>query len=44
MNAEKLGGPVVDKAGQVVGIVVGDTVPAATIVGVDKLRGYVVPR
>jgi len=44
MNAEKLGGPVVDKADQVVGIVVGDTVPAATIVGVDKLRGYVVPR
>ncbi len=43
MNAAKLGGPVVDKAGQVVGLVVGDTVPASTIVGVDKLRGYVVP-
>lgn len=44
MNAGKLGGPVVGKAGQVVGLVVGDTVPASTIVGVDKLRGYVVPR
>jgi len=43
MNAAKLGGPVVDKAGQMVGIVVGDTVPASTIVGADRLRGYVVP-
>ncbi|MEV5962139.1 serine protease [Kribbella sp. NPDC051952] len=41
MNPAKLGGPVVDKAGQVVGLVVGDTVPASTIVGVDKLRGYI---
>ncbi|MEI8412398.1 MULTISPECIES: S1 family peptidase [unclassified Kribbella] len=44
MNAAKLGGPVVDKAGQVVGVVVGDTVPASTIIGVDKLREYVAPR
>ncbi len=44
MNAAKLGGPVVDKAGQVVGLVVGDTVPASTIIGVGKLRGYVAPK
>ncbi|MGY4772018.1 S1 family peptidase [Kribbella sp. CWNU-51] len=43
MNATKLGGPVVDKSGQVVGVVVGDTVPASTIIGVDKLRGYAAP-
>ncbi|MFF0342162.1 trypsin-like peptidase domain-containing protein [Kribbella sp. NPDC004875] len=43
MNAAKLGGPVVDKAGQVVGVVVGDTVQDSTIVGLDKLRGYAAP-
>ncbi len=43
MNQAKLGGPIVDKAGQVVGLVTGDTVPASTIVPLDKLRGYVVP-
>jgi hypothetical protein len=44
MNATKLGGPVVDKAGQVVGVVVGRTVQASTIVPLEKLRGYVAPR
>ena len=44
MNAAKLGGPVVDKAGQVVGLVVGDTVQASTIVPLEKLRAYVVPK
>jgi hypothetical protein len=41
MNAAKLGGPVVDKSGGLIGLVVGDTVQASTIVGLDKLRGYV---
>ncbi|MEU4195841.1 serine protease [Kribbella sp. NPDC026611] len=40
MNASKLGGPVVDKAGQVIGLVVGDTVQASTIVPFGKLQGY----
>jgi hypothetical protein len=44
MNAAKLGGPIVDKRGQVVGLVTGDTVQASTIVDVGKLRGYVVPK
>lgn len=43
MNAAKLGGPVVDKSGGLIGLVVGDTVQAGTIVGLDKLRGYVAP-
>jgi hypothetical protein len=43
MNAAKLGGPVVDKASQVVGLVVGNTVQASTIIGVGKLREYVAP-
>ncbi|HET6989563.1 MAG TPA: trypsin-like peptidase domain-containing protein, partial [Kribbella sp.] len=43
MNAAKLGGPVLGKSGEVVGVVVGDKVPDSTIVGVDKLRGYVAP-
>ena len=43
MNATKLGGPVVDSSGRVVGVVVGDTVPESAIVGADKLRGYVAP-
>lgn len=44
MNAAKLGGPVVDKDGQVVGLVVGDTVQAATIIGLAKLRAYTAPK
>jgi hypothetical protein len=44
MNATKLGGPVVDKDGWVVGLVVGRTVSASTIVPLEKLRGYAVPR
>ncbi|NIK57940.1 trypsin-like peptidase domain-containing protein [Kribbella shirazensis] len=43
MNAAKLGGPVVDKSGGLVGVVVGDTVQASTIVGLGKLRGYLAP-
>jgi hypothetical protein len=43
MNAAKLGGPIVDKSGQVVGLVTGDTVAASTIVPLEKLRQYVVP-
>ncbi|MGW6197719.1 S1 family peptidase [Kribbella sp. NPDC055110] len=43
MNAAKLGGPVVDKTGDLIGLVVGDTVQASTIVGLDKLQGYVAP-
>jgi hypothetical protein len=43
MDAAKLGGPVLGTSGQVVGMVVGDTVQASTIVGVDKLRAYVAP-
>lgn len=42
MNAAKLGGPVVGKSGQVVGLVVGDTLAAATIVPLGKLREYAV--
>jgi hypothetical protein len=44
MNQAKLGGPIVDKAGQVVGLVTGETVPASAIVPLEKLRAYVVPR
>jgi Trypsin-like peptidase domain len=44
MNATKLGSPVVDKTGRVVGLVVGDTVRASTIVPLEKLRGYAAPR
>ncbi|TDW81641.1 S1-C subfamily serine protease [Kribbella pratensis] len=43
MNAAKLGGPVVDKSGGLIGLVVGRTVQAGTVVGLDKLRGYVAP-
>ncbi|TCO21303.1 trypsin-like peptidase [Kribbella steppae] len=43
MNQAKLGGPIIDKTGQVVGLVTGDTVPASTIVPLEKLREYVVP-
>lgn len=41
MNAAKLGGPVVSKSGELVGLVTGDTVQASTIVALSKLRGYV---
>jgi len=41
MNAATLGGPVVGKFGAVLGLVVGNTVPASTIVSADKLRRYV---
>ena len=42
MNTAELGGPVLDKSGQVIGVVVGlDNVKNSRIVGVDKLRGYV---
>ncbi|WP_460664966.1 S1 family peptidase [Kribbella swartbergensis] len=43
MNAAKLGGPVVDKSGRVVGLVTGETVATSTIVPVEKLRQYVAP-
>ena len=41
MNTAELGGPVLDKSGQVIGVVVGDNVRTSRIVGVEKLRGYV---
>jgi hypothetical protein len=44
MNSAKLGGPIIDKTGQVVGLVTGDTVQASTIVPLDKLREYVAPK
>ncbi|MEU8223413.1 serine protease [Kribbella sp. NPDC048915] len=40
MNAAKLGGPVLDKTGALVGLVTGDTVQAATVVPLANLRGY----
>jgi hypothetical protein len=40
MNAAKLGGPVVDRSGQLVGLVSGKTVQAATIVPLARLRAY----
>ncbi|HEY3558144.1 MAG TPA: trypsin-like peptidase domain-containing protein [Kribbella sp.] len=43
MNAAKLGGPVVDSSNRIVGLVVGDTVQASTIVPRAALRGYVAP-
>jgi hypothetical protein len=44
MNTAKLGGPIVDKSGQVIGLVTGDTVQASTIVPLEKLQEYVVPK
>jgi hypothetical protein len=41
MNAAKLGGPVVDRSGDLVGLVTGDTVQASTVVPLTKLREYV---
>ncbi|WP_233712272.1 trypsin-like peptidase domain-containing protein [Kribbella turkmenica] len=43
MSQSKLGGPVVDKSGHVVGLVAGDTAPTSAIVSLDRLRGYVAP-
>ncbi|GAA1141722.1 hypothetical protein GCM10009630_45410 [Kribbella jejuensis] len=43
MNAAKLGGPVLDKSGELVGLVTGATVQAATVVPLAKLREYVAP-
>ncbi|TDO54201.1 trypsin-like peptidase [Kribbella sp. VKM Ac-2571] len=43
MNAEKLGGPVVDRSGRLDGLIVGDTVQASAIVDLDTLRRYVAP-
>jgi hypothetical protein len=40
MNAGKLGSPVLDRTGALVGLVTGDTVQAATVVPLAKLRGY----
>ncbi|MFG1816691.1 serine protease [Kribbella sp. NPDC049174] len=44
MNQAKLGGPIVDESGQVVGLVTGDTVPTSTIVPLDKLQNYAAPK
>jgi hypothetical protein len=43
MNTTKLGGPVVARSGELVGLVTGATVQAATIVPLAKLRAYVAP-
>lgn len=43
MNAAKLGGPVVDGSNRIVGLVVGDTVQASTVVPRATLRGYAAP-
>lgn len=43
MNAAKLGGPVVDGSHRIVGLVVGDTVQASTIVPRATLSRYVAP-
>ncbi|WP_329001567.1 serine protease [Kribbella sp. NBC_00709] len=40
MNATKLGGPIVDKSGGVIGLVTGATVQSSAIVPLAKLRGY----
>ncbi|MFF0270706.1 trypsin-like peptidase domain-containing protein [Kribbella sp. NPDC004536] len=40
MNAAKLGGPVVDKSGELVGLVTGATVQAAAVVPLARLRDY----
>ncbi|MER7248958.1 serine protease [Kribbella sp. NPDC000426] len=41
MNTAKLGGPVVDKSGSLIGLVTGATVQASAIVPLENLRGYV---
>lgn len=42
MNAAKLGGPVLAKSGEVVGMVTGDSLPAAKIIPVSTLRPFAV--
>ncbi|MEV4265623.1 serine protease [Kribbella sp. NPDC049584] len=41
VNTAKLGGPVVDKSGDLIGLVTGATVQASAIVPLENLRGYV---
>ncbi|MGZ0152471.1 trypsin-like peptidase domain-containing protein [Kribbella sp. WER1] len=43
MNAAKLGGPVVDRSGELIGLVTGATVQAAAVVPLAELRQYVAP-
>jgi len=43
MNPAKLGGPVLGRSGEVIGLVVGDTIAASSVVPAAKLRQYVVP-
>ncbi|WP_020392832.1 trypsin-like peptidase domain-containing protein [Kribbella catacumbae] len=40
LNATKLGSPVLDKSGRVIGLVTGDTVATAKVVPLDNLRQY----
>jgi hypothetical protein len=40
LNATKLGGPVLDTKGRVVGLIAGDTVPTAKVVPLGNLRQY----
>ncbi|RZU03424.1 trypsin-like peptidase [Kribbella rubisoli] len=40
MNTAKLGGPVVDRSGGLIGLVTGATVQAGAIVPLENLRGY----
>lgn len=44
LNSTKLGSPILDKSGQVIGLVTGDTVPSAQVVPLSRLRQYVVPQ
>ncbi|MEU4608739.1 serine protease [Kribbella sp. NPDC023972] len=44
MNTAKLGGPIIGKSGEVVGLVAGDTLATSSIVPLEKLRQYVVPK
>jgi hypothetical protein len=44
LNSTKLGAPVLDKSGQVIGLVTGDKVPTATVIPLSRLRQYVVPQ
>jgi S1-C subfamily serine protease len=43
LNSTKLGSPVLDKSGQVIGLVTGDSVPTAAVIPLSRLREYVVP-
>jgi hypothetical protein len=40
LNATKLGSPVLDRSGRVIGLVTGDTVPTAKVVPLGNLRQY----